>query len=172
MRGDGVVCDVGVGALMGTYARETTVSPDRSRAEIEKILTRYGANGFMYGWSESGAILAFSLNGKQYKVILVMPDKNSFFTNKAGHRVAALQAERSFQQATRQRWRAMALVIKAKLEAVQSQISTVESEFLAWMVLPNGETVGSWMMPQIDTIYKANKMPPLLPRGVVEGEVV
>lgn len=41
---------------MTTYASQTTVSPDRSRAEIERTLSRYGATGFMYGWSDRGAI--------------------------------------------------------------------------------------------------------------------
>jgi len=154
---------------MTTYARETTVSPDRSRAEIEKILSRYGATGFMYGWSERGAILGFMLNTKQFKVILQMPDKETYLRTDKGRRRTQLQAQQAFDQATRQRWRAMALVIKAKLEAVQSQISTVESEFLSWMVLPNGQTVGQWMAPQIEGIYQGGKMPPLLPSGDQDG---
>jgi hypothetical protein len=35
---------------MARYAAETTVASDRSRAEIERILERYGASSFMYGW--------------------------------------------------------------------------------------------------------------------------
>jgi hypothetical protein len=65
------------------------------------------------------------------------------------------------------------LLIKAKLEAVESEISTVETEFMTWMVLPNGETVGQWMMPQLEAIYQSGKMPPLLPGGdhIVDGEI-
>ena len=159
---------------MNRYANQTSVSPDRSRAEIERTLTRYGASGFMYGWSERGAVLGFMFGNRQYKVLLKMPEKSTFLKSEKGRRRTPYQAEQAYEQATRQRWRAMALVIKAKLEAVQSNISTVESEFLAWMVLPNGETVGQWMTPQIDAIYQTGKMPPLLPGGdrLVEGEVV
>jgi hypothetical protein len=35
------------------FAENTSVSAERSRAEIEKTLRRYGADQFMYGW-ESG----------------------------------------------------------------------------------------------------------------------
>jgi hypothetical protein len=67
-----------------------------------------------------------------------------------------------------QRWRALALVIKAKLEAVAAGITTVEQEFLAHIVLPDGHTtVGTWMAPQLAAAYDAGTMPALLP-GVSE----
>ena len=41
----------------------------------------------------------------------------------------------------RQRWRALNLAIKAKLEAVESGIVTFDQEFLAHIVGPSGQTV-------------------------------
>lgn len=58
---------------------------------------------------------------------------------------------------------ALALVVKAKLEAVESGISTFEQEFMAHIVLPNGQTTGQWMIPQIEAAYKTGTMPALLP---------
>ena len=157
---------------MTKYAQQTSVSPDRSRAEIERTLTRYGATGFMYGWSERGAVIGFMLRGKQYKCLLELEDKDKYLRSEKGRRRTSLQAQGAWEQAIRQRWRALSLVIKAKLEAVESKISTVETEFLPWMVLPNGETVGQWMAPQLDAIYQSGKMPPLLPGGdVIDAEV-
>ncbi|GAG36103.1 unnamed protein product [marine sediment metagenome] len=66
---------------------------------------------------------------------------------------------------SRQKWRALSLVIKAKLEAVESGISIFEEEFLAHIVLPDGRTIGDFMIPQIKTIYSSGKMPKLLPIG-------
>ena len=66
-------------------------------------------------------------------------------------------------QACRQRWRALLLVIKAKLEAVTAGISTIETEFLANIVLPDNTTAGEWMIPQIDQAYRTGQMPPMLP---------
>jgi hypothetical protein len=54
-------------------------------------------------------------------------------------------------------------VIKAKLEAVESRIAEFESEFLANIVLPDGQTVGKFMQPQVEKAYKTGKMPLLLP---------
>jgi hypothetical protein len=69
------------------------------------------------------------------------------------------------EQACRQRWRALSLVIKAKLEAVEAQISTVETEFLAQIVLPNGSSVGEWAAPQLALAYASGQMPALMPGG-------
>ena len=41
---------------MGRYAANTEVGSERSRAEIERTLTRYGATSFMYGWDQAGAL--------------------------------------------------------------------------------------------------------------------
>ena len=59
-------------------------------------------------------------------------------------------------------------MIKAKLEAVASDISTFESEFLAHIVLPNNKTVADTLLPQIADAYKNGKMPPLLGTGAKE----
>ena len=42
-------------------------------------------------------------------------------------------------------------------------ISTIESEFLANIVLPDNTTAGEWMIPQIDQAYRTGQMPSLLP---------
>ena len=54
-------------------------------------------------------------------------------------------------------------MIKAKLETVESGISTVEAEFLANIVLPDTTTAGDWMIPPIDAAYRTGEMPPMLP---------
>ncbi|MFN7930906.1 MAG: hypothetical protein U0Y68_23875 [Blastocatellia bacterium] len=60
------------------------------------------------------------------------------------------QAYEAWEQATRQKWRALALVIKAKLEAVESGITTIEQEFLPFIVAADGRTVGEHLIPQLD----------------------
>ena len=40
---------------------------------------------------------------------------------------------------------------------------TIETEFLANIVLPDDTTAGEWMLPQIDRAYRTGEMPPLLP---------
>ena len=73
------------------------------------------------------------------------------------------QVDAAWEQACRARWRALYLIIKAKLEAIESGISTVEHEFLSDVVVPNGQTVGAFMAPQLEAAYTTGRMPALLP---------
>ena len=69
------------------------------------------------------------------------------------------QINKHWEQAQRSRWRALLLVIKAKLEAIDAGIATFEDEFLAYTMLPGGETVGEWIAPQLDDVYATGVMP-------------
>ena len=60
-------------------------------------------------------------------------------------------------------------MIKAKLEAVSARFSTVESESLASIVLPDNTTAGEWMLPQIEEAYCTGEMPSLLPAADGSG---
>lgn len=150
---------------MGRYAESTTVASDRSRAEIERTLERYGASRFMYGWEDGRALIAFDMEGRRVRFVLPLPARHSdeFWKTETGRDRAEAAAMKAWEQATRQRWRALALVIKAKLEAVESGITVFEDEFMAHLVLPSGATVGDWMRPQIANAYETGQMPALLP---------
>lgn len=54
-------------------------------------------------------------------------------------------------------------MIKAKLEAVESGISTFDTEFLGHLVLPNGQTVADAVVPRVVEAYETGAMPALLP---------
>jgi hypothetical protein len=145
------------------YAAQTTVSSEQSRAEIERTLKRYGADKFMYGWDEAEAIVRFRMEERYVEFRLPMPDpEHPDFTHHSRGRRTPDAAEKLWEQATRQRWRALALVVKAKLEAVASQITTFEDEFMAHILLPDGKTVSAWMRPQIEQAYDSGAMPSLL----------
>lgn len=143
---------------------------DRSRAEIERTLKRYGANAFAYAWEDDGATIAtiaFKMAGRHVRFRLPLPDSRAaeFTRTPTGKERPATAAEAAYEQACRQRWRALALVVKAKLEAVEAGISTVEDEFLASVVLPSGATVGEWAAPQLREVYGRGAMPALMPGG-------
>lgn len=153
---------------MTKFAENTSVSTEASRSEIERTLRRYGAEQFMYGWDQASAVVMFQADGRRVKFVLPMPDRQAReFTHTPGRGQArsAAQAEAAWEQACRQRWRALALVIKAKLEAVETGITTFEDEFLAHIVLPSGATVGEWTRPQLAAAYESGSMPLMLPRG-------
>jgi len=150
------------------YAATTEVSSIRSRDEIERTLERYGADQFMYGWQDSAAVIAFRMEGRHVKFILPLPSKDEKqFTRYVSRGKTWLRTEEAakklYEQAVRSKWRALALVVKAKLEAVESGISEFDSEFMANIVLPGGETVGQWMRPQIAEAYRIGAAPSVLP---------
>lgn len=147
------------------YAQTTTVSSDKSRAEIEATLRRYGATSFMYGSAPDRAVIAFEAFDRRVKFELPMPDPNSRqFTHTPGRNNvrSATEAAKAYDQAVRQKWRALALCVKAKLEAVESGITTFEAEFLAHIVLPNGRTVHDEVSPALSIAYTSGKVVPLL----------
>ena len=67
-------------------------------------------------------------------------------------------ALKEWEQAVRQRWRALALVIKAKLESVESGIETTEQAFLAnVVVMADGFTVYERIKQPIALEYQTGK---------------
>ncbi len=153
---------------MSKFAASTSVSSEQSRAEIEQTLRRYGADGFLYGTDGNRALVAFRMEGRQVRFMLTLPDRNAdefciYYLGKVRYAREAHVSEKRWEQACRQRWRALALVIKAKLEAVSAGISVFEDEFLANIVLPDGQLVGQWLRPQIEASYQGGTMPALLP---------
>lgn len=152
--------------MSGTYAAGTTVRSEQSRAEIERTLTRYGATSFAYGWDTDRAMVGFAVAGRQVRFMLPMPDRAEFArTPKTRQlRSAAAQSD-AYEQAVRQRWRALALVVKAKLEAVAAGIVTFDEEFLAHLVLPGGQTVGEAVAPQLVAALESGNVPALMPGG-------
>jgi hypothetical protein len=150
------------------YAENTQVSSDRSRAEIERILFRYGADKFAYATERARAQIAFEIGGRRIVFRLPLPDRDAdefrLTPSKKWERSEEEQAK-AYEQAVRQRWRALALVIKAKLEAVDAGITTIEDEFLAHIAIPGAGTVGDWLKPRLDEVYRGRELPALMPGG-------
>ena len=142
--------------MIGTrrYATGTAVPVDRTRAEIERLLERHGAGGFAYGTTNGQTMLAFEMRDRRLRFLVPMPTPNKSRTDE--HRVKA---------EIRRRYRALLLVLKAKLEAVASQIVTFDEEFLAHIVTHGGVTIGDQVVPGLAEVLKGGKLPPLLGAG-------
>lgn len=148
------------------YAEKTSVSVAKTKADIEDLIQKAGAVQFVSGYKENMAVIGFSLANRQIRFVLPLPDKQDkefWYTPERRNKRTEQQAHAAWEQACRSRWRALYLIIKAKLEAVESGISTVEREFFYDVVLPDGKTIGEFMAPQLETVYTTGKMPNLLP---------
>jgi hypothetical protein len=139
------------------YAEYTSVPISRSQEEIKKILSKYGAQAFMMGESPDTAMIAFELKGRHIKMILP-----TLIYGKSKNKKNYLLSQKDVDQENRRRWRCLVIAIKAKLECVESGITTLEQEFMAHIVLPDGSTIGHLITPQIEDTYKTGNMPPLL----------
>lgn len=151
------------------YAQDTSVSVEKSRAEIEKIIVRAGASKFASVISENEAVIGFALRGKYVKFVLPLPNRNDRkFTHRrpGGGKTEKPRpqedAYRQWEQGCRSRWRALGLCIKAKLEAVEAGITSFEAEFLSHFVVPGGGTVGEMLIPQLEEMASRGKMPTML----------
>jgi len=140
---------------MPKYAVNTEVSSDRSRAEIERTLIRYGASSFAYAFEPGRAAIQFSAHNRRIRFVIKLPDRNDkeLTQTPTGKRRVDSAIETAYEQAVRQKWRALALVVKALLEAVDSGIVTFEDAFLPYTVLPSGMTVADEVGVQVANAY-------------------
>ena|SRR6185437_2454810 len=150
---------------MARFAQNTEVSVEKSRAEIETILARYGASHFAYMTGPGTAVIAFQAKDRRIRFDLPLPDRadKKFARDGRGSIRTMEKRYAAWEQACRQSWRALALVIKAKLEAVESGITEFENEFMAHIVMPDGLTAAQHVRPWIASAYQGGDMPALLP---------
>ncbi|KYF66855.1 hypothetical protein [Sorangium cellulosum] len=165
----------------GQYGCTTKVSAAESRDQIEKVLARYGADAFSYQTNPktSTTTLTFQAHERLIRFELVLPRPGDFEVDAGGKRRGAKEQASACEQAIKQRWRAMLLIIKAKLEAIESGVVDFESEFMPQMVLPDrGITVAqvvreAGFLPQLTAApapeVAGELLPPARRRGVVEA---
>jgi hypothetical protein len=135
------------------FAEGTEVPVARSRGEIEALVEQHGATKFMSFFEEGRAVIAFGMKERLIRFTIALPgrDEERFTRDpRATWRKRSTEAaEKAYKAEERRIWRALLLVIKAKLEAVQSEITTFEQEFLPFIVLADGQTVGDTIIPQL-----------------------
>ena len=134
------------------YAHATKVPVFQSRVEIERLLAKHKCAQFLCGTDYDTGIarVQFKAYNRIVRFVVALPDRKKYLTTRSG-------AEK-WEQAERQKWRALLLVIKAKLECVENHIATFEEEFLAHIVMPNDKTVAEMIIPQIEGAYRTGSM--------------
>jgi hypothetical protein len=125
------------------YANRTRVPTEKTRVEIEQLVKKFGAKGFASGWHEGTARVQFFAHGRHVR----------FTVMAAGD-----------TREGREKWRALLLLVKAKLVAVDSKIATFEEVFVGDVVLPEtGKTVWESVREPLKLAYEQNRHIPLLP---------
>src|SRR5258706_7233916 len=148
------------------YAQGTTVPVETTRANIERLLARHGAAqlGIVTDAQRGLAVVLFTLAGRQVRMRVPLPRLEEI---EASSRRPSAREElvQRWEQLSRERWRAVWLLVRAQLEHVELEISTIQREFLADIALPDGQTVGEALRPRLEEAYSTERMPPMLPGG-------
>lgn len=148
------------------YAENTTVPVAKTRGEIEALLAKFKCTQFVIGSDSDSelrrAMVQFKAHNRLIRFTVALPDPTSKeVTQQPGRswkRRTTAQVQTAIEQIERQRWRALMLVIKAKLESVESKIATFEEEFLAHIIMPNGQTVSELVLPHVAESYRTGQM--------------
>lgn len=141
------------------FADTTSVPVEKTRAEIETTIKKYGATAFQSGWDSVSAWVMFAAADRMVKFRIVLPDpKDKRFTHAKDRygwerKLDDAKSASLHEQSVRTMWRRLLLCIKAKLESVSSGIESFETAFMAHIVLPDGSTAGDIVRPMIDTAY-------------------
>lgn len=130
------------------YAARSAVSVNQSRGEIETLLLRIGADSVAFMGDASSAAVAFRLRGRNYVIRLPYPGARN---------------DRERDQGIRSLWRALGLLVKAKLIAVDRGVTSAEAEFLAHAMLPTGQTLVEHLHDHPDQLTTSGRL--MLPGG-------
>lgn len=162
-----------------TYAKGTSVSVERSRAELGSILARYGAKNYVVGSDDDAGLahIGFALEGHRVRLSIPLPKFDDFATHvDRGRKIVVPSTperqRKDFEQACRERWRAAVLMTKSKLELVQLGCSSFEREFLADVLLPDGRTVHEALREPLRSAEITGRMPRYLLGPATEREDV
>lgn len=99
--------------------------------ELETVLTLRGADVFAYERSGDEAVIRFELNGMRLRLRVEMPRPADFDRTQQGNpRVPGSSAARQeYAAEVRRRWAAMRNLVKAKLDAIDANVTTFSMEF-------------------------------------------
>lgn len=132
------------------YAERTEVSFDKSIRQIMDLVRKAGAEQIGQFESPASFAMQFTLGDRMIRFRVSTVDPNS---------------RRNPDQVKRQRGRALMLVIKAKLESVESGIETIEQAFLANVVMSDGMTVYERIAEPIALEYREGR--PVATQGLL-----
>jgi hypothetical protein len=133
------------------YAVKTDVPVQRTIAELDLLLQKYGATGFAFGRDDTQGLttVQFRIADRTCRFMVEIPRGEQFRLTSTGRWRSVPQAEQAAQAEFRRRWRVRFLLIKALLVAVDEDAVTLTEAFLPHMLLAGGQTVAEWAEPQL-----------------------
>jgi hypothetical protein len=148
---------------MSTYASGTATTVDSSQREIGRTLTRYKVLTYSFGQSPGRALVSFVIDGYPVRVDVPLPPRRTGTRRANNGRQVSIEGE--WEQEVREAWRALALYIKASLEAAERRLVPIESVFMAHLVGADGRTLGEGILPTYRAALASGELQAALPAG-------
>lgn len=141
-----------------SYAETTSVAVERSISEIVTLVKRAGASQIGQMDDDAFYAIQFTLGDRMIRFRLPWPALDTVPTHNGRNQALTRQQRQDrLEQVKRSKARALLLVIKAKLESVESGIETLEQAFLANVVLHGGQTVYDRIAEPIALEYQTGR---------------
>jgi hypothetical protein len=132
------------------FAADTKVSIPKSKAEIEEFLNRRGIDEVACPSMRGTANVIFVKENQTYRMSLKLPEQEVFRFTEARRRRDDAAMREAWNQGCKAVWRRLLLLLKAKfIILAENPDAAFQSEFLAYRLLPNCETVEEHVLPQM-----------------------
>lgn len=151
---------------MMAYAENTTVPIEKSMGEIKAMIRKAGADKIAQYEEADKIAVQFYMRERMIRFRVSLPGiADVAKVDGRGYGLSNDQRIRKRDQAQRQRVRALLLVIKAKLESIESNVETFEEAFLANVVMADGRTIYERIAEPIALEYQTGQAVPMLLEG-------
>jgi len=148
------------------YAEGTSVPVEKTVGEICGLIKKAGAVRIGQMDDPDAFAIQFFMRERMLRFRVAMPTLEQMPTTdgRGSYATKEWRVKRR-DQAQRQRARALLLVIKAKLESIESGVETFDEAFLANIVMSDGATVFERVNAPIQLEYGSGKSMPMLLEG-------
>jgi hypothetical protein len=145
------------------YAENTEIAVEKSMSEIVGMIRNAGAERIAQVEEPGTVAIQFFLRERMLRFRVALPawdtmpkwnGRRELLTDDKRKQMAAQRAK--------QRARALMLVIKAKIESVESGVETFDEAFMPNVVMPDGKTVAQHTLSRIAEGYADGRMPALM----------
>lgn len=151
------------------YAENTTVQVEKSLSEIVALIKKAGGARIAQMEDIDALAVQFFLSDRMLRFRVPVPTADDIPKNNDGNNrfieVSLEVRQRKADAIRRQRARALLLVIKAKLESVESGVETFDEAFLPNIVMSDGYTVWERIGEPLALEYQTGKPMPFLLEG-------
>jgi hypothetical protein len=151
------------------YAENTTVPVEKSLTEISTLIKKAGGARIAQMEDTDALAVQFFLSERMLRFRVPIPTAETLPRHNDGNNryieVPLSTRQKKADAIRRQRARALLLVIKAKLESVESGVESFDEAFLPNIVMSDGKTVWDRVGAPLALEYESGKTMPFLLEG-------